>query len=166
MKKILVMTMTFIGLWSSAFAEEVVSHKSPKSFRIRAMHLTQPTTTCSVFDRGRGLSAHSSGVRKALSDRRSLQGILVFASLAQRVPVSLLWWQDSLEDVQRTTVLQNLPLSGLRYGRDNFPGFASAADTLVPSHVVRHEPEERRQCARVAAGLGSWQLQNGLGHAA
>ena len=34
MKKILVMTMTFIGLWSSAFAKEVVSHQSPKSLRI------------------------------------------------------------------------------------------------------------------------------------
>lgn len=78
----------------------------------------------------------------------------------------LLRWQDNLEDDQRTTVLQDLSLSGLCYGRDNFPGFASAADPLVPSHVVRHEPEERSQCARVAAGIGSWQLQNGLGHAA
>lgn len=34
MKKILVMTMTFVGVCSSAFAEEVVSHQSPKSLRI------------------------------------------------------------------------------------------------------------------------------------
>ena len=58
-------------LWVAYTSPASLESEGP-SLEYRDMHLPQPITTCSVLRRGRGLSAHSSGVRKAFSDRKGL----------------------------------------------------------------------------------------------
>ena len=51
-------------------------------------------------------------------------------------------------------------------GRHDLRGHAQAAADVVHGDVVRHQPEERRQRARAAAGAGARQLRDGLDLAA
>ena len=51
-------------------------------------------------------------------------------------------------------------------GRHHLRGDAQAAADVVPGDVVRHQPEERRQCPGAAAGAGARQLRDGLDVAA
>lgn len=130
------------------------------------MHLTQPTTTYSVFSRGGGFSSDAPGIREALRHGGGLQGVLVFASLAEGIRLPLLRPQDALEDGQRAISLQNVPLPGLRYRGDHLPGLEAATGGLVSRYVVHHQPEDRNQRFGSAAGTGAGKLQDGLGHAA
>jgi hypothetical protein len=71
-----------------------------------------------------------------------------------------------LADDPGALALWQVPAPGFGHRRNDLSGHSSSPDNLVPSHVVRHESEERHQCAGRTTGLGSGQLQDSLGVAA
>ena len=62
----------------------------------------------------------------------------------------------------RTLAMRRLRPSGLGHGGNRFSGYENAVDSVVSSHVVGHESEQRSQRAGPAAGAWMGQLANGL----
>ena len=66
----------------------------------------------------------------------------------------------------RADALRRMPVSGVRYCRNDISGHALAFDHVVSHGLVGHQPEDRGQ--RVGTATDSWneELQNGVGFVA
>jgi hypothetical protein len=62
--------------------------------------------------------------------------------------------------------MRPVPVRDVGHGRDRLSGQPPAADDLVSRHVAGSQSEERNQRSGTAAGSGSGQLQDRMGHAA
>jgi transposase-like protein len=88
-------------------------------------------------------------------------------ALAKRFRLSALPRERrALDDVGQTLALSQLSWPNLADRRHHFRRYAQAAQDLVHGHVVRHQPEERRQRTRASAGARVRQLRDGLDLAA
>ena len=74
--------------------------------------------------------------------------------------------EEGLGNGEESSLVCELSASDVRDSRDDLPRHTKALADVVPSDVVRHEPEIGRQRARFAARSGFGQLPDGLGLAA
>ena len=72
----------------------------------------------------------------------------------------------AVDDVGWAAAVPELSRAHLADGRHDLRGHAQAAADVVPGDVVRHQPEERRQRPRPAAGARAGQLRDRLDVAA
>jgi len=127
-----------------------------------AIYLTQVTPTYSVRAR-EGLSAGSGRIRTTLRDRRGVPAVPGAAALARRLSLPALWPSEGVAGPRWSAVaLRRLWSSDVGDRRNDFPRHADAAADVVSSHVVGHQPEDRRQCLGHAACARSRQLQDGV----
>lgn len=73
---------------------------------------------------------------------------------------------EELAGLSRSFAVLRLQLSKFGDGGNDFSGYPKAAEALVSSGLVGHQPEERRKRHGSATGTGAEELQNGLDMAA
>ena len=71
-----------------------------------------------------------------------------------------------LASVSRAICLSFVPTPDFSDRWHDFRKHTQAADVVVPGHLVRDEPEERRKCHQLAADTGVPQLSNRVDMAA
>lgn len=83
------------------------------SLDIRAIHLTQPTPTCSIGADGRELSFHALGTGTAVRQRKSLSAVLVSPALRRGLGLPLVRVQDQPRQIgfPETALLPSNPAS-------------------------------------------------------
>jgi hypothetical protein len=121
--------------------------------------LTHLATTYSMAADG-GLPSDCGGVGSALQLGAGVSGLSVPASMAGGISLSPLRRRQSLAVGFDVVAVCELRPPSIGYGRNDLPGYAHPADSLVPGDVVGDRAEERRQRSGAAAGaegLGSYQ---------
>ena len=118
-------------------------------------------TRCSGGRRSRasgrrsGLPAYASGVRRLVRFGGWLCGVSPTAAVAGRISLSGVRRPQSVADSERADVLRIVPTPDVGHGRDHLRGYPKTPPAVVPSDVVRHEPEIRRECVGTPERLGS-----------
>src|ERR1017187_3358073 len=84
-----------------AFITKSSAREAVMPLVFRGIYLTQPTTTCSVWGCGRGLSENADGTRTSLLHRGSVQTLSVWPSLARWICLPALRWQNGVANVPR-----------------------------------------------------------------
>ncbi len=69
----------------------------------------------------------------------------ILARKSKTIPIVMAEASDAVGNVAGTVALPGMPGADVLDGRHGVRGDAQAAAHVVPGHVVRHQPEERRQ---------------------
>ena len=122
------------------------------------IHLTQVTPIYSVRGGG-GLSAESGRVRARFATEDACRCVPGPAAMAGWLSLSAVRRIEGVARPHGAFAVRRLRPPDLGDRGDDLSGHADTADDLVPRDVVRDKPEDRHQCAGLAAraGLGSYQ---------
>ena len=80
------------------------------------------------------------------------------SSMAERISLSTVWADESVARSESAVGVCSLRSTDVGDVGNHFSGNPAAADEMVSSDLVGDEPEERGQCAGIAARAGFGQL--------
>src|ERR1039458_5624626 len=72
----------------------------------------------------------------------------------------------AMDNVAGTFAVPRLRVGDVLDSWHDIPRYTQAPADVVSGDVVRHQPEERGECAGPPEGVGAWQLRDGLDVAA
>jgi len=123
----------------------------------RAIRLTQVGISGRMARHG-GLPDDHPGVRAAVRDGGGLPRVPVPVAVAGRLPVPAVWTCEGLAAHTRADPVRGVCPADLGDGGHDLPGHPQATAAVVSCDLVRHQPEDRGECAGAAASAGVGQL--------